>query len=387
MKKRIAFLLLVVVGLAVGGGIYWNRHVLRAASSSGLRVSGNIEVTDVEVSFRTPGWVEARLVSEGDFVEAGAPVARLDRREFDHEAAMRRAELAAAEARLSELEAGSRPEELDQAEAAVKKMGAMVEELENGSRAQEILAARAGVDAARAEVARTEIDFNRYQKLLDDRAVPKRQFEQVRSAYEVAKARLGEAEERLSLIEEGPRVENIEQGKAALAEAEARLELARNGARKEVFDQVRAEVERAKQALALSETRMGYAEIHAPVSGIVLAEHVEAGEYVTPGTPVVTIGDLENVWLRAFVNETDLGSVKPGQTVSVYTDTFPGKAYVGRISFIASEAEFTPKSIQTEQERVKLVYRIKVDVENPGLELKPGMPADAVIDTGGEAHP
>lgn len=387
MKKRIVLPLLLLVGLAVGGGIYWNRYVLTAASPSGLRVSGNIEVTDVEVSFRTPGWVEARLVSEGDFVEAGAAVARLDRREFDHEVAMRRAELAAAEARLSELEAGSRPEELDQAEAAVKKMGAVVEELENGSRAQEILAARAGVDAARAEVARTEIDFNRYQKLLDDRAVPKRQFEQVRSAYEVAKARLGEAEERLSLFEEGPRTEDIDQAKAALAEAEARLELARNGPREEVITQVRAEVERAKQALALSETRTGYAEIHAPVSGIVLAEHVEAGEYVTPGTPVVTVGDLEHVWLRAFVNETDLGRVKSGQAVSVYTDTFPGKAYTGRISFIASEAEFTPKSIQTEQERVKLVYRIKVDVENPGLELKPGMPADAVIDAGGEARP
>ena len=110
-----------------------------------------------------------------------------------------------------------------------------------------------------------------------------------------------------------------------------------------------------------------------------LSENVETGEYVAPGTPVVTVGDLENVWLRAYVQETDLGRVKVGQRVLVTTDTYPGKAYEGRVSFVASKAEFTPKNVQTQQERVKLVYRVKVDIPNPGMELKPGMPADAEI--------
>lgn len=385
VKKLIP--VLILAGLAVGGGVYWSRHAGPPDDGNIVRVSGNIEVTDVEVSFRTPGWVDARLVSEGALVEAGTPVARLDRREFDHEVSLRKSELAAAESKLAELEAGSRPEEIEQAEAGVARARALVGELEKGSRAQEIQAAQAGVDAARAEVARVELDYNRYKKLLEERAVPQRQFEQMRSAYEVAKARLAEAAERFSLIEEGPRKGDIDQAKAALSEVEARLELARNGPRQEVIEQARAQVDRARQALALAETHLGYTEIYAPVSGIVLAEHVESGEYVNPGTPVVTIGDLQHAWLRAFIDEMDLGRVKPGQAVNVYTDGFPGKAYPGRISFIASEAEFTPKSIQTEKERVKLVYRIKVDIENSSLELKPGMPADAVIEVGGETLP
>jgi len=110
---------------------------------------------------------------------------------------------------------------------------------------------------------------------------------------------------------------------------------------------------------------------------------VEPKEFVSPGTAVVTIGDLSNVWMRAYVEETDLGRVKVGQKAILTTDTFPGKRYEGRVSFVASEAEFTPKSVQTQKERVKLVYRIKIDVPNPSMELKPGMPATAEIATGG----
>ncbi len=138
-------------------------------------------------------------------------------------------------------------------------------------------------------------------------------------------------------------------------------------------------MKQAKEALALAETRLGYATLSAPISGVVLSENVEAGEYVAPGTPVVTVGDLKNVWLRAYINETDLGRVKVGQAVRLTTDTFPDKVYKGHLSFIASEAEFTPKNVQTEKERVKLVYRVKIEIPNPRMELKPGMPADAEI--------
>lgn len=380
MVKKKKLLIAIPLVLAIGGGIYGYRSTHASVDSRELRVSGNIEVTTVEVSFRTPGWVERRLVSEGDVVHADAPIARLDRREFEHEVGIRKAEVAIAEAKLAELEAGSRPEEIAQAEAGVAKAGAFVKELETGSRPQEILAAQASVDGTTADAVRLETDYRRYARLWAENAISTSQFDQAKSAYTLSSARLTEAQQRLKLVKEGPRAEEIAQAKAALSEAEARLELAKNGPRRETIQQARAHVEQAKQALALAETRLGYTEIDAPTSGIVLADHIESGEYVMPGTPVVTIGDLDHVWLRAFIDESDLGRVKIGQAVNVYTDSFPGQAYSGRISFISSEAEFTPKSIQTEKERVKLVYRLKIDVENRGMELKPGMPADAVIE-------
>ena len=115
---------------------------------------------------------------------------------------------------------------------------------------------------------------------------------------------------------------------------------------------------------------------------MVLSKNIEEGEYVAAGTAVVTVGDLKNVWLRAYIEETDLGPVKYGpRRAWITTDSFPGKKYEGRVSFIAENAEFTPKNVQTQKERVKLVYRIKIDIKNPNMELKPGMPADAVIET------
>ena len=124
--------------------------------------------------------------------------------------------------------------------------------------------------------------------------------------------------------------------------------------------------------------------MRAPKAGVVTVRQAELGEVVSPGTPVVTLADLDNVWLRAYVNETDLGRIRWGQEAMLRTDTYPDKSYRGRISFIASQAEFTPKSVQTFKERVTLVYRIKIDADNPNHELKPGMPADATIDLKGK---
>jgi HlyD family secretion protein len=130
----------------------------------------------------------------------------------------------------------------------------------------------------------------------------------------------------------------------------------------------------------MSQIRLSYTVLQAPFDGIVLVRQAELGEVVSPGTPIVTLADLDHIWLRVYLPETDLGKLHWGQEVNVRTDTYPGKTYRGRVSVIASDAEFTPKSVQTEKERVTLVYRIKIDVENPNHELKPGMPADAYVD-------
>ena len=141
----------------------------------------------------------------------------------------------------------------------------------------------------------------------------------------------------------------------------------------------KAQIKEAEASLEVAKRQLEYSEVFAPVSGVVLVKSAEEGEYALPGATVVTIADLDHPWLKAYVDETDLGRVKLGQKVRIRTDTFPDKVYEGKVAFISSEAEFTPKQVQTQKERVKLVYQIKVDVENPKGELKPGMPADGEI--------
>jgi HlyD family secretion protein len=326
MKKKIIFpVLLLVIAAGVAGYFYFKNHHIPDIDR--IRVSGNIEITDVEVSFKIPGRVEERPVSEGQMITAGQAVARLDDRDLKLEIAQRKAQVAAAQSSLAELRSGSRPEEIAQAQAALER--------------------------AQAEGSRAGIEFEREKRLFDREVISTREFDQARTTFESAEARVREAKEFSTLVRKGPRSEKI--------------------------DQARANLEQAKQALELAQTRLSYAALYAPITGIVLSENVEPGEFVSPGTPIISLGDLSRVYLRAYINETDLGRVKVGQKVQLKTDTFPGKSYEGKISFIAPQAEFTPKNIQTQKERVKLVYRIKVEVPNPGMELKPGMPADGEI--------
>lgn len=299
-----------------------------------IKVSGNIEATFVEVSFKVPGRVRERLVDEGETVKAGQIVASLDSADLAHEVAIRRAEAETARAALRELEAGSRKEEIAQAEAALA--------------------------AAEAEATRLADDFRRQEELFAREVIPKQKFDAAKAARDASRAEARQAREAFALVRKGPRRERIDQARARLWEAEA--------------------------ALALASERLGYTTLTAPIPGVVMAKHIEPGEQVAVGTPVITIGELDNVWVRAYIAETDLGRVKLGQKARVTTDTWPGRSYDGTITFISPEAEFTPKNVQTEKERVKLVYRIKITLPNPKMELKPGMPADAEIITGGSAE-
>ena len=344
-----------------------------------LNISGNIEVTDAEISFKIPGQVVNRMVSEGESVSEGQIVALLESSDLVQEMTLRKAELRATKAALAELEAGYRPEEIAQSYAVVEKAQSRLDELQAGSRPQEIAAAEAGLQNALVNVSHLKIEYDRQSKLLKGNTISQREFDRAKSEYEQAASKLNEAEERLALVKEGPRREQIDQARATLNEARERYSMLKKGPRKETIEQAKARVELAESTFRMAEIRYNYATITAPFSGIVLSENVESGEYVSPGTPVVTLGNLENVWLRAYINETDLGRVKLGQEVRVTTDTYPDKNYKGRISFISPEAEFTPKNVQTEKERVKLVYRVKIDIPNPDMELKPGMPADAEI--------
>jgi HlyD family secretion protein len=372
--------LLVLVAVLIAASVAFYFISTRPTSEPNvIRVSGNIEIIDAEVSFKIPGRVEKRLVSEGDIVDLGQLVAELDSAALAQEVALRRAEVRASEAALAELEAGSRPEEIAEAAASVQKAQASLNELLAGSRPQELAAAQSRVESAQSEADRLRVESERDAVLFKDGHIAAREQDASRSAYEMARARLREAEEDLKLVKEGPRKEQIEAARASLAKEKERYTLIKKGPRQETIEQARARLQQSKEALALAETNLAYATIRSPLGGLVLSKNIEPGEYVAAGTPIVTVGDLESPWLRAYINETDLGRVKVGQQVRVTTDTYPGKIYEGRISFIASEAEFTPKNVQTQRERVKLVYRIKMEIPNPNMELKPGMPADADI--------
>lgn len=331
MKKKAFIAVLLLSALAAALIYYW---IARSPEDDGsIRVSGNIEVTTVELSFKVPGRVNKRLVDEGDTVSRGQMVAQLDSEDLVHEVARRQAELDAARAALAELDAGFRKEEIAQAEAALQRI--------------------------KAEADRQSADYARQQELFRKEVISRRDFDTAKAAHEGTQASMREARQRLALLRNGPRKETIDQARALLRNAEA--------------------------ALALAETRLGYADLASTAGGLVLAKNIEPGEQVAPGTPVVTIGMLDSVWVRAYINETDLGRVTVGQPATVTTDTWPGKKYRGRVSFISSEAEFTPKNVQTQKERVKLVYRIKIVIANPNMELKPGMPADAVISVNRES--
>jgi HlyD family secretion protein len=306
--------------------------LLSACSSSQpgqLAVSGNVEVTQVQASFRVPGRVTERPVDEGQTVRAGQVIARLDDQDLKQQLALRQADAAAAKASLDRLLAGSRT--------------------------QEIGASKAALQQAEADLVRAKADDGRNTDLLKKEVISQREFDATHSAYLAAEARVKQARDQYDLVKAGPRKEDIEQGRAAFAAAE--------------------------QAVALAQTQLGYATLLAPTDGLVLSKNVEPGDYVAPGTPVVTLGDLREVYIRAYIDERDLGRVKVAQKASVSTDSYPGKRYEGRVTFISQEAEFTPKTVQTQKERVALVYRIKVTVPNPSGELKPGMPADVVIET------
>ncbi|MFM8336887.1 MAG: HlyD family efflux transporter periplasmic adaptor subunit [Opitutaceae bacterium] len=298
-----------------------------AATDGPLMLSGNLELVDAQLSFKYPGRVAERLVDEGQRVKAGQLVARLDDSEQVQEVALRRAELAAARALLAELEAGSRPQEIAAAEAVLR--------------------------SAQAERERAELDFNRQQELLQRNAIPTRDFDSARAQLRVAEARVAETRERARLIQAGPRPETILQA--------------------------RARTEQASAALALAQTRLDQTRLVSTLDGVVLSHHVEAGEFVAAGTPVVTVTDTVHMWVRAYLNETDLGRLRLGQKVTVRTDAAANRTHEGTVAFISSEAEFTPKTVQTPKERVRLVYRVKVDVLNPRDELKTGMPADVIV--------
>jgi len=392
MKKRlIPVIILVIIAAAVWAARSW----FTRRDGHGLRVSGNIELTEVNISFKIPGKLIERLVDEGDPVKKGMLVARLDKEQLLGQRDRARATLESADSQrvqqttAIDYQSATLEGQIAQRGAELKTAEARLAELLAGSRVQEKEQARAAVDRAQTEYGRSSNDWNRAQALFKNEDISAADFDQYRTRFETAAAQLDSAKQQLALVLEGPRKEDIDgaraqvnQAQATIALAEAqRLELKRR--RQEMAMRI-ADVGARKADLAIVNTQLADTEAVSPIEGVVLVKSAEPGEVIAAGTTIMTVGDIGHPWLRAYINERDLGRVKIGSRAKVSTDSFPGKVYPGRVSFISSEAEFTPKQIQTTEERAKLMYRIKIDLENPRGELKSNMPADAEIPLDGE---
>ena len=388
MKKRIILILIVLAAAGVAA-VYVFRGMGRTQTGR-IVVSGNIELTEVNIAFKTAGRLIERTVDEGDTAKKGQVIARLDR---DQLMAQRQREVAGLESAQTQLaqsetslawEKATLAADIEQRRADLGSNEARLAELKNGARPQEKLDAHAAVESVQSEIDRAKKDWDRAQTLYKNDDISTAQFDQYRNRWESAQAALKSATEREALVLAGPRAEvvkaqegQVERARAAVKIAEANsLEMKR---REQDLATRRAEIARATASLAMIDSQLADTIVSSPVDGVVLVKAADVGEVLAPGTTVVTVGDIDHPWLRGYVNETDLGKIKLGAKAKVTTDSYPGKVYQGRVTFISSEAEFTPKQIQPEQERVKLVYRIKIELDNPRRELKSNMPADAEI--------
>ncbi|MFQ5536952.1 MAG: HlyD family secretion protein [Gemmatimonadota bacterium] len=325
MRKRLIIIVPAVVVLAVVAVL-----LLRRANGThaGLTASGTIEATEADLGFQVPGRIREVVPQEGDVVSGGEALAYLDAAELEAARDAARAQLAAAEARLRDLEAGARPEEIAAAEAALS--------------------------AARRRETQAAQDLERTRNLFQGGAVSRQALDRVETALAAARASREQAEQQLKILRKGPRVQAVE-------------------AQEAVVRQARAGLERAEAALS-------HAIIHAPFPGVVTVRHREPGEVVPAGAPVLSILNPEDRWVRIYVRENEIGRIRIGMEAEIMADTWPDRTYRGEVIYIGSEAEFTPRNVQTAEERIKLVYPVKVRVTgDDAFELKPGIPADVTL--------
>lgn len=329
MKKRIRIVVPVLLGVAVTG---WLLTRGDGAPEGTLAASGTVEATTAELGFQIAGRIATIGVDEGDMVSESQELARLDTSELDANLGAARAQQSAAEARLAEMLAGSRPQEIASVEAAMRSA------------------------VQRADNARRELE--RARTLYEGGAISRQALDQAETAVEVAES--------------------------AREQARAALDIAREGPRRESVQAQRALVEQARANVARAEATLSNAVVTAPFAGLVTIEHRRAGETVAPGAPVVTLLDRDDRWVRIYVREDVIGRVDIGMPASISSDSYPDRVYEGEVTFIGSEAEFTPRNVQTTEERTRLVYPVKVRITgDPGFELKPGIPADVVLRAAG----
>jgi HlyD family secretion protein len=327
-RRRWPWLLAAALVAAGLGGATWFYLARRPRDESRLVLQGNIDVRQVNLAFKVDGRIETLAVDEGDQVLGGEVVATLDKRYFYDDLRLARARRDNMAANLARLEHGSRPEEIAQARAQLGQQ-------------------QASLTLARGNLRRAE-------QLAPGGGISKEEVDQRRQAVKVAEANVKYAQETLRLAEIGPRQEDIDAARAQLREREA--------------------------AVTQSERRLADADLVAPGPGIILTRAREKGAIVQAGETVFTLTLGSPVWVRTYVNERDLGRVRPRMAAEVRTDATPDRPYRGWVGFISPTAEFTPKTVETRELRTDLVYRLRVIVDNPDGGLRQGMPVTVTLD-------
>lgn len=295
-----------------------------AAEGDHLTLSGTVDAHQVDLSFQAGGRIARLNVDEGRKVGVGEAVAELDPRDYELALSRARAQEDSAQKAFAVLKAGSRPQDIRSAEAVLVQ--------------------------AQADLRLAQVEVKRSTDLVARHFVSQDALDRAINQEEVAAARVDQAKQSLSLLKEGPRKEDIERAAADYAAARA--------------------------ATATAAQQLVYTKLVSTVAGVVSVRLAERGQVVAAGQPVFRVAELDRPWVRAYLAEKDLSRVKLGEPAEVRVDGLPGKVFHGRLSFISPEAEFTPKTVETKALRVDLVYRVKVDVDNAGGELKIGMPAD-----------
>ena len=316
---------IVVVALGVAAGAGWLYHKNHSRKKSALTLYGNVDIREVTLGFRVPGKLAQLAHDEGDQVKAGEVLASLDDEPYRNQVANAQAQVDSLRARLKLRETGNRPEEIAQARSLVREREAT---------------------AVNAELA-----YKRAEELLATKAVSVQDRDNARASDDEAEARLKSARDNLALLEAGFRVEDIAQAKADLAQAEA--------------------------ALATANLQAKDTVLIAPSDGVILIRAQEKGAILQAGSAVFTLSLVNPVWVRAYVQEPDLGRIHPGMKVEIRTDAH--RDYTGQIGYISPRAEFTPKTVETTELRTALVYRLRIVVNNPDEGLRQGMPATVTL--------
>ena len=335
MKKRKIIIIAVFAILLIGVGILVYYGQWRTQHRE-LYFSGTIEATQANLAFQVSGRVLRVAVNEGQNVVKDQVLAELDRSEF--------------QSRYDQAKAT-----LDKSSRNLEQLSTMLD-INTKTLPEEVKRAESSVSNARYVMDDARKNNERYEQLFRRRVVSEKERDAVKLNYDTARTRLAE-------------------GEASMKQAQSNLK--KIDAARQDMEAARSQVQAARAALDQTDIQMQYTQLKAPISGTITSRNVEPGEVVTTGREVLTLSDLSRVDLKIFVDETEIGKVKPGQKVDVRVDTFPDKVYTGYVSFVSPEGEFTPKIIQTQKERVKLVYLVKVSIPNPNIELKTGMPADA----------
>ena len=376
MRKSLILACVLIVAVLLGTGYaLWNM----VGPKGSIVISGIVEADDIHVGSKIGGRVLKVVARRGQTVKAGEVLVLLEPREIDATLAEAQAAMRQAQAKLALLTAGYRDEEIEQAEAAMKQSQAELSQLVAGPRQQEIDQARADWLAAKAQAENSRKLQRRMEDLSKRDLIAKQDFDDAQAKGEESEQKMKSARERYDLVLAGTRTEEIERARQRLAESEAKLRQLKSGYRKEEVAQAKSEVEAARARVELIRSQLDETVIKAPVDAVVEVLDLEPGDLVGAGKPMATLLRTNSLWVRAYLPEAKLGFVKTGAKVRVRVDSFPNRDFAGIVRRVSRQAEFTPRNVQTWEERVLQVFQTEVVIDDPDHILRPGMNADVTI--------